>query len=38
MSAVAHYIVDAIVLEHRSPTELARTHKVSRSWIYQLLA
>ncbi|HVC76044.1 MAG TPA: hypothetical protein VND96_05945 [Candidatus Micrarchaeaceae archaeon] len=26
-----------IVVEHRSPSELARTHKVSRSWIYKLL-
>ena len=37
MSATARYIVDAIVLEHRSPTELARTHKVSRAWIYKQL-
>lgn len=37
MSATARYIVDAVVLEHRSPSELARTHKVSRSWIYNQL-
>jgi len=37
MSATARYIVDAIVLEHRSPSELARSHKVARSWIYKLL-
>lgn len=37
MSARARYLVDAVVLEHRSPTELARTHKVSRRWIYKLL-
>ena len=37
MSNRGRYIVEAIVLEHRSPTELARTHKVSRSWIYKLL-
>jgi len=33
MSNRGRYIVEAIVLEHRSPSELARTHKVSRSWI-----
>ena len=37
MSATARYIVDAVVLEHRSPTELARVHKVSRAWIYKML-
>jgi transposase InsO family protein len=37
MSSRGRYIVEAIVLEHRSPAELARTHKLSRSWIYQLL-
>src|SRR5258708_12440290 len=37
MSNRGRYIVEAIVLEHRSPTELARTHKVSRSWIYKML-
>ena len=37
MSATARYIVDAIVLEHRSPSELARSHKVARSWIYKVL-
>ena len=37
MSALARYIVDAIVLEHRSPTQLARDHGVARSWIYRLL-
>lgn len=34
MSAIARYIVDAIVLEHRSPTQLACDHGLSRSWIY----
>ena len=38
MSAVARYIVDGIVLEHRSPTELARQTGKSRSWIYEQLA
>ena len=37
MSALGRYIVDAVVLEHRSPSELARDHKISRSWIYELL-
>ena len=31
MSATAPYIVDAVVLEGRSPIELARTHEISRS-------
>src|SRR5262245_46713562 len=37
MSALGRYVVDAIVLEHRSPTQLARDHGISRSWIYRLL-
>jgi transposase InsO family protein len=32
------YVVDAVVLEGRSPTEIARQHGISRSWLYQLLA
>jgi transposase InsO family protein len=32
------YLVDAVVLEGRSPTEVARRHRVSRSWLYRLLA
>lgn len=35
---LGRYVVDAIVLEGRSPSELARSHHISRSWIYQLLA
>jgi transposase InsO family protein len=31
------YVVDAVVLEGRSPTELARRHGISRSWLYRLL-
>lgn len=31
MSNRGRYIVEAIVLEHRSTSELARIHKVSRS-------
>ncbi len=37
MSNRGRYMVEAIVVEHRSPSELARTHKVSRSWIYKML-
>lgn len=37
MSTTARYIVDAVILERRSPAELARVHKVSRSWIYSQL-
>ena len=32
------YLVDAVVLERRSPRELARLHGISKSWVYQLLA
>lgn len=35
---LGRYVVDAIVLEGRSPSELAKTHSISRSWIYELLA
>jgi transposase InsO family protein len=35
--ALVRYIVDAVVLEGRSPTELARSHGISRSWIYELV-
>lgn len=31
------YVVDAVVLEGRSPTEIARRHGISRSWLYRLL-
>ena len=34
MSALARYIVDAILLEHRSPGQVARDHDISR--IYRL--
>jgi transposase InsO family protein len=37
MSALGRYIVDAVVLEHRSPTELARDHGISRRWIHKLV-
>jgi transposase InsO family protein len=35
---LGRYVVDAIVLEGRSPSELARSHGVSRTWIYELVA
>jgi transposase InsO family protein len=31
------YVVDAVVLEGRSPREIARLHGISKSWIYQLV-
>jgi len=34
---LGRYVVDAITLEGRSPRKLARSHGVSRSWIYELL-
>jgi transposase InsO family protein len=37
MSIAGRYIVDAVVIEHRSPSALARDHHVARSWIYRLL-
>jgi transposase InsO family protein len=37
MSSLGRYIVDAVLIEHRSPVQLARDHGISRSWIYQLL-
>jgi transposase InsO family protein len=38
MSGLGRYIVDAVVLEHRSPTQLARDHKISKRWIFKLLS
>jgi transposase InsO family protein len=37
MSGLGRYIVDAVVLEHRSPTQLARDHGVSKRWVFELL-
>lgn len=34
---LARYVVDAVVLEGRSPSEIARRHGISRSWLYRLL-
>jgi len=35
--ALGRYVVDAVVREGRSPTELARSHGLSRTWIYELV-
>jgi transposase InsO family protein len=35
---LARFVVDAVMVEGRSPTEIARTHRISRSWVYVLLA
>lgn len=37
MSGIGRYIVDAVVLEHRSPTQLARDHGISKRWVFELL-
>jgi hypothetical protein len=37
MSGLSRYIVDAVVLERRSPTALAREHGITRRWIHKLL-
>ena len=37
MSVLGRYIVDAVVIERRSPTELAREHGISRRWIHELV-
>ena len=37
MSGLGRYVVDAVVLEHRSPTQLARDHGISKRWIFKLL-
>jgi len=37
MSGLGRYIVDAVVVEHRSPTQLARDHGISKRWIFKLL-
>jgi len=37
MSGLARYVVDAVVLERRSPTELAREHGITRRWIHKLV-
>ncbi len=37
MSVLGHYIVDAVLIERRSPTELARNHGISRRWVHKLV-
>ena len=37
MSSLGRYIVDAVVVEHRSPTQLARDHGMSKRWVFALL-
>ena len=34
---LGRYLVDAVVQEGRSPSELARSHGVSRTWVYELV-
>lgn len=36
-TGMARYVVDAVVLEGRSPREVARAHGISKSWIYELI-
>ena len=38
MAGRERFLVEAMVVEGRSPSELARTHGVARSWLYKLLA
>ena len=35
---LGRYMVEAVVLEGRSPIELARANGISQSWIYELVA
>jgi transposase InsO family protein len=37
MSGLGRYIVDAVVLERRSPTQIAREHGISERWVFKLL-
>jgi transposase InsO family protein len=36
--SLGRYMVDAVVLEGQSPSKLARSHDISRSWINELVA
>ena len=38
MAARERFLVEAMVVEGRSPSELARSHGVARSWLYKLLS
>ena len=33
----ARYLVDAVVVGGQSPNQLARSHGISRSWLFELL-
>jgi transposase InsO family protein len=35
---LARYVVDAVVIEGQSPSQLARSHDISRSWLNELVA
>ena len=37
MSGLGRYIVDAVILEGRSPTQIARDHGISERWVFKLL-
>jgi transposase InsO family protein len=37
MSSLGRYIVEAVILERRSPTQLARDHGISKRWVFELL-
>lgn len=37
MSGLGRYIVDAVLVEHRSPSRLARDHGISERWVFELL-
>src|SRR5579859_2798274 len=37
MSLLGRYIVDTVLIERRSPTELARNHGISRRWVHKLV-
>src|SRR5260370_13006849 len=37
MAALGRDMVDAVILEHRSPTRLAREHGISERWVFELL-
>jgi transposase InsO family protein len=38
MSGLGRYIVDAVIVEGRSPTQLARDHGISERWVFKLLS
>ena len=37
MSGLGRYIVDAVLLERRSPSQIARDHGISERWVFKLL-